>query len=821
LSAAESWTVSTPMLEATLTPRDTSSNRRPEGLDCLELGSSPGNRMSSFVGAAGRRPLFWCLMAAIFASPPADAQTPARIGGSTEDSTGAPISGMTITLKGAAERVTLSGPDGRFAFENLPAGEYELRGVAAGFAAIVRRLRLAECENVDVELRPWVLVLDSVTVTAPRTGQRDVQATPLAVTVLSGTELQRVQSPSVEDVSGRAPAVTFSDIVGLGTLTIRGIGTNAVFAGSDPSSAVYVDGVYLARPVMALVDLFDTERIEVLRGPQGTLYGRNAVGGALHVITKLPTSELEASARLVAGDGGMLRADARVSGPLVPGRVMGSAAFLRGLREGFVQDLDHPGHPLGGEDVAAARVKLLVVLARRSQLLLSGDMTHRDPPPLNAAKVLSVKPGYEVDNPQPQHEVRTSTLAESRNRQYGAAARLTLRLSPGTTLTSLTAFRKVDFDLLVDSDITELRLAETRLHEIQHQWSEEVTASGGAPRLRWVGGVFVLEDVDREPFSIRLEAPGLETRFDAAVHATSGAAFVQATLAIARQLSLTAGLRYTRERKTIDNFGSLDTLDVPPVVVPGSGYAYSDSISHGAWTPKLALELRRGERLLGYASATRGFKSGGFNFTSREPGRGYDPEWAWSYEAGLKTRAAGGRVRFGFAAFHTDYSRHHPRLRGGGRRRALGRASGGWTRGVAGRHLRPVPRRAPGRRAAAGGRAPAQQRACLVGASVVRVEEASRPREDALASRRFEVAENGLLHALQRLRRAAESLRPAGRERRIWVEALVRGCLCAEPDQRGLHHGDIQFSSAGDRGPPRGAAAGRRPADAQALARFG
>jgi carboxypeptidase family protein len=161
-----------------MTPRDTSSNRRPEGLDCLELGSSPGNRMSSFVGAACRRPLFWCLMAAICASPPADAQTPAQMGGTIQDPTGAPISEMTITLKGAAERVTLSGPDGRFAFENLPAGEYELRGV-----------------------------LDSVTVTAPRTGQRDVQATPLAVTVLSGIELQRVQSPSVEDVSGRAPAV--------------------------------------------------------------------------------------------------------------------------------------------------------------------------------------------------------------------------------------------------------------------------------------------------------------------------------------------------------------------------------------------------------------------------------------------------------------------------------------------------------------------------------------------------------------------------------------------------------------------------------------
>jgi iron complex outermembrane receptor protein len=270
--------------------------------------------------------------------------------------------------------------------------------------------------------------------------------------------------------------------------------------------------------------------------------------------------------------------------------------------------------------------------------------------------VVSLKPGYQVDNPESLHEVRASTLAQSRNLQYGAAARLTLRFSRGITVTSLTAFRQLDYDVFADSDITELALTATRVHDIQQQWSEEVTVSAERPGLSWVGGVFFLQDDDRQPSPIRLEQPRLEIRLDPAVRATSGAAFGQATLAVTRRASLTAGLRYTGERKSIDDAGGVHALGMPSAPAPGSAYAYSDSIAHSAWTPKVALELRGGESVLGYLSATRGFKSGGFNFTSTEPGRGYDPEWAWSYEAGLKTRLGGGRARLSLAAFHTDYT---------------------------------------------------------------------------------------------------------------------------------------------------------------------
>ena len=156
-------------------------------------------------------------------------------------------------------------------------------------------------------------------------------------------------------------------------MTIRGIGSNSAVAGADPSSTIHLDGVYLARPPMACMDLLDVERVEVLRGPQGTLYGRNSVGGTINIVTRQPTDTLEASVRLTAGNYDKLRAEGAVSGPLVKHKVMGAFAFLRGSRDGFVKDLDHPDHSLGSEDTWAGRGQLRVVFGTRGELLVSGD----------------------------------------------------------------------------------------------------------------------------------------------------------------------------------------------------------------------------------------------------------------------------------------------------------------------------------------------------------------------------------------------------------------------------------------------------------------
>jgi iron complex outermembrane receptor protein len=584
------------------------------------------------------------------------AQSAASLTGSVVDATRVPVVNASISIRGPVERGRRTDAEGHFTIGDLPGGEYALTATADGFSTTRQTVTIGPGATITLVLTLDVQVREHTLVTAARSGERDLQSLPMAVSVLPVPELLQSNAHTVEHLAGLAPSLTFSQNTGFSQVTIRGIGTNAVFAGSDPSSAVYLDGVYLARPADMLGDFLDLERVEVLRGPQGTLYGRNAVGGAIHLVSKQPTNVLEASARLLMGGPGEVRADARASGPLVRGRVMGSVAFLRGVRDGFVHDLDHPGRPLGGEDVTALTGKLRVIFSPRNELLFSSDLTYQNPTPLGYAKVLAVKPGFAVNNPAGSHEVRTSVAATSEKWQGGAAVRLTSQLTPATRLTSLTAFRSLDYDLVVDGDITELDLTVSHVREIQHQWSEEVTVSHDRPRVSWVGGVFLFDESDRQPTRVGLGGAGVTNELNPNVDATAWALFGQATVGLTSRVSATGGLRFTEERKSIVNSGRLVTLETPAAVVTGSGYSYSDDISHTAWTPKFGVDAKLGEGQFLYLSATRGFKSGGFNLTSRTVGRGYAPEHVWSYEAGLKTTAADGRVQANFSVFDMDYT---------------------------------------------------------------------------------------------------------------------------------------------------------------------
>ena len=469
-------------------------------------------------------------------------------------------------------------------------------------------------------------------------------------------DLGRLGTQTIEQARALAPSVTFSQNTGWGQLTIRGIGTNAVFAGSDPSSAIYLDGVYLARPAMAFARFLDLDRIEVLRGPQGTLYGRNAVGGAMNLITRSPTNDLEAAAHFTVGSFGELRADARVSGPLKRDSVMGSFAIARGVQDGYVRDLEHPDNPLGGDDDTAARGQLRVVFDRRTSLLLSSDVDYQTGVPLTYNKVLVAKPGYQFDNPPGFHDVRTSLISRGDTLHYGASARLTMALAPATTLVSLTAYRNLDYEFVADSDSTELDLVRTHQLERQHQLSQEITISHQQPRLTWVGGAFLFSESDHQTIWSDQPAGPFQLRLDPRVAATSRAVFGQATVDLTSGLSATAGVRYTHEGKDIDNAGGRFVLEDPTLLIPGSAYSYSDAITHTAWTPKVGLEMQLSDSALAYVSATRGFKSGGFNISSTAPGRGYDPEWAWSYEGGWKGTLMTGRSRIGVSAYFMNYT---------------------------------------------------------------------------------------------------------------------------------------------------------------------
>ena len=165
------------------------------------------------------------------------AQPSAHVTGSVTDTTGLPLAGATITLRGASDRVTQTDSEGQFDVQSLPEGEYELTATLPGFAPARQTARLASAQRLHISLTLTVLILERTVVTAARTGEADVQNIPMAVSVLPADELARMQDHTVEHIAGRAPGVTFSQNTGRAQVTIRGIGTNSVLPGSDPSSA--------------------------------------------------------------------------------------------------------------------------------------------------------------------------------------------------------------------------------------------------------------------------------------------------------------------------------------------------------------------------------------------------------------------------------------------------------------------------------------------------------------------------------------------------------------------------------------------------------
>ena len=606
-----------------------------------------GRKTTTLAGIA------FALLALPVAAP---GQQSGRLAGAVYDQTGAVLPNVLLRLSGEVARDEETDAAGRFAFVDLPPGDYELEGSHQGFETVRRSIRVRAAESVDVSVAMRVAALDHAVVTAAKAGLGDVQTMPLSITTLPEEDLSRLAVRGVEQAAPLMPSVTFTQNSSFGQLSIRGIGTNAVNAGADPSSAMYLDGVYLARPAMVFADFLDLDRIEVLRGPQGTLYGRNAVGGALNLVSRAPSNDFEAGARLAGGNLRERRAEARVSGPLRRDAVMGSASLVWGARDGYVRDLDHPDHPLGGDDLLAARGQLRFVLGSRTDLLLSADAADQDGTLLTFNKVLEAKPGFTIDNPAGLREVRTSTLASSSLRQYGAAARLTAALTPSTTLVSLSAFRGLENLFVVDADITELDVLITDNREHQRQVSEELTISHRRARGTLLAGVFLFGEDDHQELWVTQFPSATQVHLDPRVRASSAAVFGQASVAVAGPLTATAGLRYTREGKDIDNDGGRYTLAEPRTALPGTRYTYEDSIVHTALTPRFALEVTLPRRAMAYVSATRGFKSGGFNLSSTVPGRGYAPEFAWSYEAGLKAEPLGGRARVNLAAFHMDYT---------------------------------------------------------------------------------------------------------------------------------------------------------------------
>lgn len=548
---------------------------------------------------------------------------------------------------------------------------------------------------------------EEIIVSARRRDERLIDV-PVAVSAYSQIDLERLQAIDLAGIQGTAPNLNI--VQGRGSATsanifIRGIGQPDALQTFDPAVGVYVDGVYLSRIQGALLSLGDVERIEVLRGPQGTLYGKNTIGGAVSIVSRKPDlNTVSANASALYGSYNQVLLNGYVSAPLVADKLALSVAAQWDKRDGLVTD-PLTDRRYNDRDSLTARAMLRAKPTERLELILSGDYTRqRNALTLGYATAPLIQTDFALGaqvlvpaNPYGAYDYRASTSFTGDEGQrldhWGVSLTANYDLSDSLTLTSITAYRKLSPDLFIDIDASEARLGDVFVGVRQQQFSQELQLKWNTERFNGVFGLYYLDETVRshqEAYADDLFAffggPITFTRLiDDRQKTRSYAAFGQATYDFTDQFAVTAGMRYTREDRTYNRFtttistrGLLNGLNFAfPDNLPAPLNA-DDTATFDAWTPTVTLSYKPTADTLLYASAARGFKSGGFNGRANSLNdltlvvdgtpqlvTRFEPEKVWTYEAGAKGSFMNGRVRLAANAFYSDYTDFQARVGGG------------------------------------------------------------------------------------------------------------------------------------------------------------
>ena len=546
--------------------------------------------------------------------------------------------------------------------------------------------------------------LELIIVTARRR-EEEMQRTPISVVSLDAGDLEARSLSNLRGLQYFAPNLTFAPSQNIGdaagNMFIRGIGQEDFVPGTEPGVGFYLDGVYVARTMGTLMDLIDIERIEVLRGPQGTLYGKNAIGGAINIISAAPTAEGEGSGTLTAGNLGRLDVRGTVNAPLADTLFVRLAAG-RMSRDGYLQRLVSPFEPTsvtqtdhhgeGRNDSAAGRLQLRWLASPSLTIEVAADASHRrdsqaathidaiDPrfgilPDVNALIREGNLPGPEITNALVKDDLFESFAGGSNSIRQdieGVAATAT-RDFDRHSLKFIASHRWLRSHVTNDIDGTWFAILGSDFSERYRQYSGELQATGTLGQLTYTAGLFALGERMRAQSGpggradVRylcgcFYAPDSRPILTIPRRKQTGesyAAYMQVSLPLADRLSATLGGRLSYERKETDvKLFQLDpdTLE-PTEIVRGRG---SNKGSWSAFTWRAGLEFQATSDLMLYASAAKGYKSGGFNTrpVTNLPNLGinkFAPESAITYEVGLRSEWFGRRLRVNATVFHTDY----------------------------------------------------------------------------------------------------------------------------------------------------------------------
>ena len=581
---------------------------------------------------------------------------------------------------------------------------FVLAGLAAG---------LLESRPVSAAEEESALVHEEVIVTARRR-EESLQTVPVAVSVLTGEELVEQGGMKIDAIGKLVPNVHFEAAGGTSGVKspivfIRGMGQNDFIPVEDPAVGIYLDGVYMGRNIGSVFDLVDIERVEVLRGPQGTLFGRNTIGGAVNIISKKPGDEFGGSLKVAGGDEGYLEAQGSVNLPLGDRAAARLSGFVR-ERDGYVQALQHDDLELGSDDIWGLRGSLRAELTDSFSLDIALDYSKAEEtpgaispiagiggfdgevitllPPAQlfaffynrdysgdaascltgagqAANTACYGPVWNTDDPykiNSSYVDNTGTQIDPEQSVEVWGGNVTATWQIGSVeLKSITSYREFDIGFFNDLDFSPYILFANNHDEYtQEQWSQELQLSGTAmsDRMDYLLGFYYFDEEGHEAIFNQISfAPPLAAPpdfffqyLDRFIDNDSWAVFGQVNFDLTETLTLTVGGRYTESNK---DFALITERRVGPISDQGG------KLTTEEFTPLVSLAWQVQEDVMVYATWSEGYRDGSYaaRFTGAvpDPLPNYDPEYVNNYEIGVKTTLLDGRMRLNATAFLMDY----------------------------------------------------------------------------------------------------------------------------------------------------------------------
>ena len=500
---------------------------------------------------------------------------------------------------------------------------------------------------------------DVVIVTARRREER-LQDVPGSVTAVSSDQLNQFDAVEIGDVQSAAPNLVLHEGDAQNTVAyIRGVGQLDSLAFADPGVGIYLDDVYLGRAQGAFLDVFDVERIEVLRGPQGTLYGRNTIGGAIKFVSKSPSETPTAYASFTYGNFDRVDVKAGLSGPIAGEKLLGKAAVAYLRRDGYSTNTV-TGEDDGDKDTIAWRASLLAQPSDQFSFELSTDGSLDTPDTSRTpARETAVFGAFQPNEDPFVIDADFNDLNDLK--VWGLSGRAIWELSEYATVTSISSYREMSYDTHLDLDATAAPLFGVFVFEDQNQFSQELQLSIDAGDLEIVSGLYFFREHDITESGIF--GPDIAFVSNSLNDQTtrSYAAYTDASYNLTDRLAISAGLRLTYEEKDFARIQEFFGAATPLVPVLGQGARVTDiDVSEDFFnvSPRATVTYDITDNITGYASVSRGFKSGGFDgrSTSDFEAVPFEAETLWAYEAGLKGSLYDNRLTGSLAFFYNDYN---------------------------------------------------------------------------------------------------------------------------------------------------------------------